>query len=284
MISNLEALIALIDAGTMQRAAHVLHVTQSAVSKRIAELERRLDRRLIEPRGRKVVLTTEGLRLVAGARPLIEELRALVSTPESADKGHVTVEVSGSVLISWGAAALARAMRELKTITVDVRTNHASVAVERVRSGMSMVAIAQGRSTIAPDLSYLPLYEENLVIIPSRLKRFSWPTRGALPVLAIEGHTEAWHFTKRAMREVAWGFNLQVVGELQSFSAIVQMARAGFGHGLAPEEVARAFGIPSRALMRLPAPGLAIPVSLIGRKTTLGLPLVQRLYHALRAH
>lgn len=283
-VNNLEALQALAERGTMQRAAFALHITQSAVSKRVAELERRLGRALIERQGRRVALTAEGARLIEGGRPLLESLRVLLASPLATEGGTVSVEVSGSVLISWGAEALAQAAKKIKGLKLDIKTNHASVAVQNVRSGVSMIAIAQGQNVSAPDLSFLPLYDEELVIVPSGLRRLALPREGSVSVLAIEAHTEAWRFTKRALDQGSkvWGFTLRAEREVQSFSGIAQMARADFGHGLCPMEVALTLGIPLKKLVRLPNPGLSIPVSFIGRRSTLGLPLVQGLYDALR--
>ncbi|MGB0317745.1 MAG: helix-turn-helix domain-containing protein, partial [Pseudomonadales bacterium] len=64
MIENLETLVTLSKTGTMMEAATVLKISQSAVSKRVAALERQYDRALIERRGRRVVLTAYGTRLV----------------------------------------------------------------------------------------------------------------------------------------------------------------------------------------------------------------------------
>ena len=56
-------------------------------------------------------------------------------------------------------------------------------------------------------------------------------------------------------------------------AGIVQLARAGLAHALAPESMARALGVPEEAIVRLPAPGLSRPVSLVGRRATLARPL-----------
>ena len=51
MMDNLEALMALAECGTMSRAALRLSITQSAVSKRIANLQSQLGKRLVERSG-----------------------------------------------------------------------------------------------------------------------------------------------------------------------------------------------------------------------------------------
>ena len=48
VIENLETLVALYKEGTMMEASTALKISQSAVSKRIANLERYYDRKLIE--------------------------------------------------------------------------------------------------------------------------------------------------------------------------------------------------------------------------------------------
>ena len=65
------------------------------------------------------------------------------------------------------------------------------------------------------------------------------------------------------------GIRLEPETTVQSYTAVVQLARAGFGHGLAPRALALALGVPKSALVRLPAPGLARPIALVGRARTL---------------
>ena len=77
MIENLETLVVLSKTGTMMETGTVLKISQSAVSKRIAALERYYDRRLLEREGRRVVLTHHGTRLVEKVTPLISEMRSV---------------------------------------------------------------------------------------------------------------------------------------------------------------------------------------------------------------
>ena len=77
MIENLETLVTLSKTGTMMEASTAMRISQSAVSKRIAALERYYDRELIERHGRRVVLTHHGTRLVERVTPLLSELRSV---------------------------------------------------------------------------------------------------------------------------------------------------------------------------------------------------------------
>ncbi|MDA9366865.1 LysR family transcriptional regulator, partial [Pseudomonadales bacterium] len=75
MIENLETLLALSRTGTMLEAATDLRVSQSAVSKRIATLEKYYDRKLIQKKGRRVELTQHGKQLVDKIAPVLSGLR-----------------------------------------------------------------------------------------------------------------------------------------------------------------------------------------------------------------
>lgn len=285
MLDNLEALTALADKGTMGKAALALHITQSAVSKRIANLEYQLKQKLISPHGRKVELTPAGLRLLEKARPLMGVLKESVIDERAEASGVIELDISVSVLISWGATALAKVRESLPGIELKVSSHHASVAVERVRSGESMVAIVQGASLIAPELSAQHLIDQEMVIVPSGLKPFKLKKGMKVPILAIEDYTEAWRFIEKGMKANCpeWGITFNVTSQMQGFTAITQMARAGFGNGLVPRGVARTLGVTKNSWVELPKPGLSVPISLVGRRTTLGMPLVNKFHTQLAA-
>lgn len=70
-LAALRALAAIADFGGVTRAAHVLNLTQSAVSMQIKRLEDALDLTLLDRSGRGVSLTGEGEQLLAYARRIL---------------------------------------------------------------------------------------------------------------------------------------------------------------------------------------------------------------------
>ena len=67
------ALLAVVDEGGYAPAAEALHKSQSAVSYAVQQIEKQLDVKAFELRGRKAVLTPAGQMLHARARVLLEE-------------------------------------------------------------------------------------------------------------------------------------------------------------------------------------------------------------------
>ena len=102
MIENLETLLALSKSGTMLEASTELRISQSAVSKRIATLEKYYERKLIQKKGRRVELTRHGKQLVDKISPILSELRDLFVEDTDSVSGELNIGVSEAILSSWG--------------------------------------------------------------------------------------------------------------------------------------------------------------------------------------
>ncbi|MDF4720844.1 LysR family transcriptional regulator, partial [Vibrio parahaemolyticus] len=64
LLEGIETLLVLSKEKTMSRTGSQLYISQSAVSKRISNLEKKLGKKLIEPNGRHIKLTSDGLALI----------------------------------------------------------------------------------------------------------------------------------------------------------------------------------------------------------------------------
>jgi DNA-binding transcriptional LysR family regulator len=283
MIDNIQALIALSETGTVTKAASKLHLSQSAVTKRIQNLEFDVGYELIERSGRNVVLTSQGLRLLQKARPIIAELNEVIAEESSEATGAITMTVSESVLYSWGAKAFSKIQKQNPNIELIINSHSSRIAIDKVRSGEQMLTIAPGKKENTPDLDSRLLIEEPMVIIPSGLSEFKFPKKGCLEVISSEKSEATWPAIQPSMAcfHKKSPFKIKMVKEIQSFAAVLKMAESGFGHGLLPIGVVRSFKIPCSKLVRLPAPGIKRPISIIGRPTTLNRTLVKKFTSSL---
>ncbi len=75
LLEGLETLGLLASEGTMAKVASRLYISQSAVSKRIAQLELRLGKKLIEPEGRQIRLTPQAQELLERVAPSLAEMK-----------------------------------------------------------------------------------------------------------------------------------------------------------------------------------------------------------------
>jgi DNA-binding transcriptional LysR family regulator len=292
MLDRLEALHALAEARTMGRAAAALRVTQSAVSKRIAALEAELGTRLIEREGRRVRLTAEALRLLAEARPLLLQLREALRPRDDRREQPLRVAATDSLLASWLPGALRAALDALPGVELELHAHRGPVLLERVRAGDYALGLCPAGAGDG-ELVVRELMQESMVIVPSRLLPLAPGAIGGIapalrggatpvvPVWAIEKRSLTWEAIESRLARVRRraGFAIEVHGRLESFTALVQVARAGFANALVPIGVARELGVPRDRVLAVP--GLARPIAAVGRRSTFERPAVRALLGAL---
>src|SRR5947207_9916694 len=73
-IRHLELIAAVADVGSLTRAGDRLHLTQSALSHQLRDIEARLGTTLFRRAGKRLVLTPAGERLLASATDVLERL------------------------------------------------------------------------------------------------------------------------------------------------------------------------------------------------------------------
>lgn len=285
MIECLEALIALSEQGTMQRVAKNLFITQSAVSKRIAQLEEHYREKLIKRAGRKVVLTQKGHQITEKSRALVADYHQLLNPKITSNElsGIISLDISMSALMSFGASVLAKIKKKNPKVEFQVSIYHSAIAIERIRSSSTSLAIVLGSGRMAPDLIFLPLRNEQFVIIPSGLKPFNFKNKGELPIIALEAPAQDWMIIEEQVRsnKKNWGTSFNITKSLQSFSAIALFAKAGLGHGLVPHGVAISLGIRDSQLVKIPKPGISIALSLIAQQNTMTQNIYEQFYREL---
>ena len=261
----------------MLEASTELRVSQSAVSKRIAVLEKYYARKLIQKKGRRVELTQHGQQLVDKISPILSELRDLFVDDMSASKGELIIGVSEAILSSWGPKTFIQVQSEMPEAHFVFHTHRTPVVLDRIRSGEFMAGVCTGSDNHDTDLQSEVLFHEPMVIIPSALEKLKWPQQDSLDVITIEDYSGAW----RSFKDEAARLKIRRSVSLESFFSVAQMAIAGFGHGLVPIGVAQTLKVPDDCLINLSQSGLSRPVRFVARKSTYSLPIVTNFYQSL---
>ncbi|MFF4400951.1 LysR family transcriptional regulator [Streptomyces sp. NPDC001480] len=136
-LRQLRCLVAIVDEGTFTDAAIVLGVSQAAVSRTLASLERALGVRLLRRTSREVTPTATGLRVVAQARRVLSDVAELV---RDATSGHTRLRIG----YAW--SALGR-----HTVAFQRRWNEARPGTDlhMVRVNSASAGLAEGISDLA---------------------------------------------------------------------------------------------------------------------------------------
>ena len=186
-LRHLRVMQAIATAGSLSEAADLLHVTQPAVSKTLAEIERGLGQTLFQRRGRSLRATVLGQRMVTLAAKLeADMLRG------AGDIAAIMRGASGELLIGATNSALAlvlpNAMMAMKqaypNVTLSVRTHALTGLVHELREGRLDLVIARMPAHEMPqDLDAHRLLEQREVLAISAIhplakagKKLGWDT------------------------------------------------------------------------------------------------------------
>lgn len=145
----LEAFVAVVDSGSFSGAAENIHLTQPAISKRIALLEEHLACRLFDRIARNISLTEAGAALLPRARALLQELELTRRTIRDLS-GVVGGELRLAISHHIGLHRLPPVLKAFANMHPAVKLNidfmDSEIAYEAVRQGRFELAVI----TLAP--------------------------------------------------------------------------------------------------------------------------------------
>lgn len=162
-VESLRTFLAVLDHGSMTRAADHLHLTQSAVSWKIKRLEERVGRPLIIRDGRNLRPSRDGLALIDEARAIVEAHdRAVIRLGRSELAGKVRLGSNEEVTASSLVSVLGRFNRIHPSAWIQVTVDNSRVLASMVDRGELDVAVIQvGDDELRPDDTIL--WTEELV-------------------------------------------------------------------------------------------------------------------------
>ena len=220
---------------SISRAADVLHLTQSAVSKQIQELESTVDVKLFKRVRKRLVLTPAGLRYEAAIRPLLAQLEAatldLITSTDGGGALHI------STLPTFGAKWLIPRLPAFQKL-------HPQIA-------LNFVPFAQGYTFARPDLDCSILFGDGNwpgavadYVIGREVVLIAPPTLKSKPLLKNPHDIAKFTLLQHPSVPQAWvhwcdahgvkGVNPLAGPQLDQFHSLIRAVMAGMGLGLVP--------------------------------------------------
>lgn len=144
-LTQLRLLVGLHHNRSLTAAARELHITQSAASHQLAEMERRLGVKLLDRRRNRLVFTDLGERALASARLIVEETRDLeraIDRVRRAREGVVRISVRHYACNAWLARFLGDCADELPAVDVALVADTQRQPFESLASGDVDLAIS----------------------------------------------------------------------------------------------------------------------------------------------
>ena len=156
-LKQLEAFYWAATAANFLLAAQRLHVSQSTLSKRVAELESQLRTELFDRSGHRAALTEAGEQLLPMARRMLglaDEMRSMVGGSGHGVRGHCRFGVGELAALTWLPDLVASARVRYPDLVLEPQVDLGAALEQRLESGELDFAVVAGyssRSAIASE-------------------------------------------------------------------------------------------------------------------------------------
>ncbi|GAA1315367.1 LysR family transcriptional regulator ArgP [Leucobacter albus] len=140
-LEHLRTFAAVVDSGSLEAAAKLLHISPSAVSQRLRSMEERIGAVLLR-RTRPVAVTEAGATVLRAARQLAQIVEDVAAEfDQRTERGSlVRLVINADSLATWFVPALARAASETGARFEVLRADE-TISTEKLRSGEVMAAL-----------------------------------------------------------------------------------------------------------------------------------------------
>jgi LysR family transcriptional regulator, regulator for metE and metH len=165
---HLVLLTTLDELGSLNAAARQLHLTPSALSQQLRELEQRLGGPLFQRQWRRLVMTTAGRRLTDAARAVLDELaRAESDVREllSGASGTIRVATMCHQSYRWLSVVLQHFAEAWPQVEVTIVADAASAPYEWIAQRRLDVALVAGEIAPTSRIRLAPLFRDELVAL-----------------------------------------------------------------------------------------------------------------------
>lgn len=230
-IKQLEAVYWAGRLGSFQAAANRLHTTQSAISKRIAELEEALGRQLFDRSRRNAQLTPAGVRVSTSAEQMLAISRELLVESDESEQYQAVFRLAAteSTAITWLPAFARRVKAEVPKMRLEVEIHEGGVLLEQLNRGRYDLALLPG-----------PMWGKIYEALPMKTLERAWMAspklripRKALTVEELSQYPIGAQYsdTIHARLQSAWftraGYPLRNQVQAHSLSVLGELTRAG---------------------------------------------------------
>jgi DNA-binding transcriptional LysR family regulator len=281
---GVQAFIAVADQGSFHRAAESLFITQTALSRRVANLESALGVRLLERTTRSVALTPIGSDFLPRARRLLGDLAlALVEIRETGRslRGDVTIACVPTVGVHY----LPQIVQQYAALHPNNRIrilDHASSAVaaavlrREAEFGINM------QGALDPELTAVPLLKDRFVLVCrarhplAASPRLAW--KQLEPHVLILAGQESGNRPLLDLALESRAVRLRAFYEVQRSSTAVGLVAAGVGVAVVPELAVQKGAYPMLRVVPLVDPVVSRTLVLLSRTKAQLTPAAQALY------
>lgn len=240
---SLQLFLHLCDSLHFGRTSEACHISPSALSRSIKQLEASLGVQLLDRDNRSVKLTPQGRQLQHYARDLLQHWDSFKdSLLEGAQElqGEISIYCSVTASYSFLHDILSQFRGEFPRIEIVLHTGDPAPGISRVLAGKEDITIAARPETLPQALAFRRITVSPLVFIAPSDHNFD---------LATQSNDSAWERIPMILSEEGpirdhinqWlnqtGITPNIYAQVAGHEAIVSMVSLGFGIGIVPKIV-----------------------------------------------
>lgn len=259
---------AVVQEGSVTRAAAQLHCVQSNVSARLTQLEEKLGQPLFHRTGRRLVITPQGVQLLGYTERLLqladEAQAAIQGDGEPAGKLRIgSMETTAAARLPLILAAFHRRYPAVDLLLETGPTDHLVQAVLEHRLDAALVAAPVRQ----PELAQVAVFEEELSLITDRAHG-AIATANDVEKSTLLVFRSGCSYRRRLERWFAnAGITPARIVEFGTFEAIIGCVAAGMGVSLMPQAIVQQRGLAKTIRCHaLPASIAKVKTHLVWRK------------------
>jgi DNA-binding transcriptional LysR family regulator len=253
----LSAFLEVAETGSFSRAAERLHLSQPAVSKRIALLEDNVGQALFDRIGRQVGLTDAGRALLPYARRVLQDIedgRRALSQLSGRVAGRLSIGTSHHIGLHRLPPVLRAFTRKYPDVDLDLHFMDSEVACEAVLRGDLELGVVTLPLQPLPNLDTRTIWPDPMSVLVSpahplaRKKRVAIVDLAAHPAVLPDERTYTHRIIRAALE--AHGVTPRIRLATNYLETLKMLAAIGLGWSVLPDSMI------DRSLQRLPIPGL----------------------------
>ncbi len=237
--THLRTLLAIRDSGSFSAAADIVHLSHSAISVQMKQLEQRLGAALFEKGRRPARLTPLGEEVVEKARDIVDQLDGLRSIAQVDDlEGRISIGFVATTLQTLLPVALLELRKHFPNLLVSAHSGLSDQLAQAIETRQLDFAFLSAPPKTGPHVRMREIGKEPLYVVTSKSNATALKVTDILRQNSfISFNRGTWLGQQISAHLAQSGIHIQPQIELDSIDAIEMLVAQDFGVSILPQRL-----------------------------------------------
>ncbi|ASU33565.1 LysR family transcriptional regulator [Mucilaginibacter xinganensis] len=156
--------------GTLTKAANTLHLTQSALSHQLKELERELEVEIFNRQGKRLHLSEQGYRFLRSSEKILAEIKSLeedINNYKNGKTGNLSISMQCYTAYHWLPGIIKYYKKQWPDINIQILSDATRRPLEFLMNGDLDIGIIRTQM-VNTRIRYEPIFEDKLTAVLSK--------------------------------------------------------------------------------------------------------------------